>query len=124
MYAQNLKEIPAYYEAIENGRLATHRGYRLTWDDQLRRYVIMRLMCDFELDKRKVESKFDIDFDNYFEDALPELEQFAADGLIEWPNRTISVTEMGRLLIRNIAMVFDKYLRQKKKETPLFSRTV
>lgn len=125
VYAQNLKDIPHYYKRIESGKLATQRGYRLTDDDQLRRFVIMRLMCDFELNKSRVEKKFNIRFDDYFEDALPQLERFAADGLVEWPNGKIVVTEMGRLLIRNIAMVFDKYLKQPKtQDSPVYSRTV
>jgi len=124
VYAQNIKEIPNYYQTIDKNELATHRGYRLTQDDHLRRYVIMKLMCDFELDKRRVEEKFQINFDRYFEDALPELERFAADGLIEWPNGVISVTDMGRLLIRNIAMAFDKYHAKKEQDTPVYSRTV
>ncbi|MFQ5708592.1 MAG: oxygen-independent coproporphyrinogen III oxidase [bacterium] len=124
VYAQNTKDIGGYYEAIDAGRLATHRGYRLTKDDQLRRHVIMKLMCDFELDKKQVEKKFHITFDDYFQDALPELERFAADGLIDWPNGVIAITETGRLLIRNIAMTFDKYLKQKGQDTPLYSRTV
>ncbi len=124
VYAQNIKEIPNYYQTIDNNELATHRGYRLTQDDRLRRYVIMRLMCDFELNKRRVEEKFQINFDRYFADTLPELERFAADGLIESPNGVIAVTDMGRLLIRNITMLFDKYLAQKKVSKPLYSRTV
>lgn len=125
VYAQNLKELPTYYSAVERGELATHRGYRLSEDDQLRRFVIMRLMCDFELNPRQVEEKFGIDFDTYFEDALVELEHLAADGLLERPDGTIRVTDMGRLLIRNIAMAFDKYLKKPKKEpTPMYSRTV
>ncbi len=124
VYAQNIKEIPKYYQAIDENELATQRGYRLTQDDRLRRYVIMRLMCDFELNKRRVEEKFQINFDRYFADALPELEYFAADGLIELANDMIAVTDMGRLLIRNITMIFDKYLAQKKVSKPLYSRTV
>ncbi len=125
VYAQNSKDIPAYYEAIGEGNLPVERGYRLTEDDHLRRFVIMRLMCDFELDKNRVEDKFNINFDAYFEDAFPELESFAADGLIRWPDNKIVITEMGRLLIRNIAMVFDKYLKQaKKQDRPVYSRTV
>ena len=124
MYAQNIKEISNYYQTIDKNELATHRGYRLTQDDRLRRYVIMRLMCDFELNKRRVEEKFQINFDRYFADTLPELERFAADGLIESPNGVIAVTDMGRLLIRNITMIFDKYLAQKKVSKPLYSRTV
>jgi oxygen-independent coproporphyrinogen-3 oxidase len=123
VYAQNLKEIPDYYEAIDRNDLATHRGYRLTQDDRLRREVIMRLMCDFELHKKPVEDRFQIDFDEYFTNALPLLEAFAEDSLIEPPNGKIVVTEMGRLLIRNIAMIFDKYLAG-KQDKPLFSRTV
>ena len=124
VYAQNIKAIPNYYRTIDKNELATHRGYRLTQDDRLRRYVIMRLMCDFELNKRRVEEKFQINFDRYFADTLPELERFAADGLIESPNGVIAVTDMGRLLIRNITMIFDKYLAQKKVSRPLYSRTV
>ena len=124
VYAQNIKELPNYYQTIDKNELATQRGYRLTQDDRLRRYVIMRLMCDFELNKRRVEEKFQINFDRYFADALPELEYFAADGLIELANDLIAVTDMGRLLIRNITMVFDKYLAQKKQSGPLYSRTV
>lgn len=125
VYAQNVKEISSYYGAIDQGCLATERGYRLNQDDQLRRYVIMRLMCDFELDKKRIENKFNINFDNYFEEALPEIELFITDNLIEMSNGVLSVTDMGRLLIRNIVMVFDKYLNQNKKhDTPLYSRTV
>ncbi|MCH6560476.1 oxygen-independent coproporphyrinogen III oxidase, partial [candidate division KSB1 bacterium] len=124
VYAQNIKDLPNYYQTIDKNELATQRGYRLTQDDRLRRYVIMRLMCDFELNKRRVEEKFQINFDRYFADALPELEYFAADGLIELANDLIAVTDMGRLLIRNITMVFDKYLAQKKQSGPLYSRTV
>ncbi|MCG8608130.1 oxygen-independent coproporphyrinogen III oxidase [bacterium] len=123
VYAQNLKEIPDYYEAIDRHDLATHRGYRLTQDDHLRREVIMRLMCDFELHKQPIENKFQINFDEYFANALPQLQAFDEDGLIEPPNGDIVVTEMGRLLIRNIAMIFDKYLAE-KQDKPLFSRTV
>ena len=124
VYAQNTKDLSLYYEAVSNGRLATERGYRLTADDHIRRHVIMRLMCDFELDKKEVEQRFGIAFDRYFEDALPDLERFAADGLIDWPNGKIRVTPAGRLLIRNIAMAFDRYLRERTQESPLYSRTV
>ncbi len=124
-YAQNFKYLPEYYEALNQGRLATQRGIRLNRDDQLRRYVIMRLMCDFELNKKRVEEKFQINFDSYFEDALTGLERFVKDGLVQYSDHTIKVTEMGRLLIRNIAMVFDRYLKQDQEQNkPLYSRTI
>ena len=125
VYAQNVKTLPAYYESLEKGSLATERGYLLDDDDRLRRQVIMKLMCDLELNKKDINEKFEINFDDYFADALNQLESLAADGLVETQNDTIKVTEMGHLLIRNIAMPFDKYLNQKKKQdTPMYSRTV
>lgn len=125
VYAQNVKTLPAYYESLGKGSLATERGYLLNDDDRLRRQVIMKLMCDLELNKKDINEKFEIDFDDYFADALNQLESLAADGLVETQNDTIKVTEMGHLLIRNIAMPFDKYLNQKKKQdTPMYSRTV
>lgn len=124
-YAQNIKDIQNYCRAIEQGKLATERGYRLDEDDHLRRYVITRLMCDFELDKMDVEEKYNIDFDTYFENELFELEPLIFDGLIEFSNGTITVTEMGHLLIRNVAMVFDRHLKEMKANvTPMFSKTV
>lgn len=125
VYAQNVKELRTYYESIDKGHLAIERGYRLNEDDQLRRYVITKLMCDFELQKQHVEEKFNISFDDYFFDALSRLEPLVDDGLVESKNGTIRATEMGHLLIRNIAMPFDNYLnREKRKNTPMYSRTV
>lgn len=125
VYAQNVKDIPTYYEAIDAGRFATERGYRLTADDHIRRFMITRLMCDFELRKQDVEKRFGIAFDDYFAEALAKLEPMILDGLVEIPNGAIHVTEMGQLLVRNIAMVFDKYLGEmEKKNTPMFSKTV
>ncbi|MCZ6819980.1 MAG: oxygen-independent coproporphyrinogen III oxidase [Calditrichaeota bacterium] len=125
VYAQNVKDIPTYYEAIDAGRFATERGYRLTADDHIRRFMITRLMCDFELRKQDVEKRFGIAFDDYFAEALVKLEPMILDGLVEIPNGAIHVTEMGQLLVRNIAMVFDKYLGEmEKKNTPMFSKTV
>lgn len=125
VYAQNVKEIPSYYAAIADGELATERGYRLDRDDHLRRYVIMHLMCDFELDKQEVEKRFGLTFDRYFATELEQLESMVRDGLVDIANGRIRVTEMGHLLIRNIAMTFDRHLRQMKSESaPRFSKTV
>jgi oxygen-independent coproporphyrinogen-3 oxidase len=124
IYAQNEKTLQEYYKAIDAGRLATHVGYRMTHDDHVRKYVIMRLMCDLELDKYAVEQKFEIDFDTYFRSSLEQLQQFSDDGLLELSAEKIIIVGAGRLLLRNIAMCFDAYLDRLSKEKPVFSRTV
>ncbi len=123
MYAQNLKTLPEYYEAMDAGRPATHVGYRLSDDDLLRRDVIMTLMCDFELDKRAIERKYDIVFDEYFADAYPRLEELVRDGIVQITPDRITTSEMGILVIRNVAMAFDAYLPE-QLEKQLFSKTV
>ncbi len=82
MYAQNEKALQEYYGALDRGRLATRVGYRMTDDDRLRKHIIMRLMCDLELDIPAVEQQFGIDFDGYFASSLTALEPFADDGLV------------------------------------------
>jgi len=81
-------------------------------------------MCNFRLKKDKVEKKYDISFDSYFSEALNHLVSLQKDGLVELENDQISVTNSGRLLIRNIAMKFDAHLMKKEKDKPQFSRTV
>ena len=124
IYAQNEKGLQEYYKAIDAGELATHVGYRMTYDDHVRKHVIMRLMCDLELDKRAVERKFEIDFDEYFASSIPQLQQFVDDGLVELQPDCIRIVGAGRLLLRNIAMCFDAYLDSMMKTKPVFSRTV
>ena len=124
VYAQNHKTLPEYYAALDEGKLATHVGYRMTEDDQIRKYVIMRLMCDLELNKNDVEERFGIEFDEYFKDELDELRQFADDDLTDIMPDSIRIKGAGRLLLRNIAMCFDAYLDTMQKDKPVFSRTV
>ena len=123
-YAQNTKNIPEYYRALDEGRFATRVGYRMTDDDQIRKFVIMRLMCDLELDTTQVERKFGIAFDTYFTSSLRELAQFVDEGLVKFEGPTISIVGAGRLLLRNIAMCFDAYLNTMSAHKPVFSRTV
>lgn len=123
MYAQNVKTLPEYYEAMDAGHLATHVGYRLSDDDLLRRDVIMTLMCDFELDKRAIEQKWNIVFDDYFPDAYERLQELVDDNLVSVTDDRITVNGTGILVIRNAAMAFDAYL-PKQMEKPIFSKTV
>jgi oxygen-independent coproporphyrinogen-3 oxidase len=124
VYAQNAKDLPAYYEAINNGRFSTILGYKMTQDDEIRKFVIMRLMCDLELDKRNIERLFGIVFDKYFADALMKLEEFLPLKLLALEADRIVILEAGRFVLRNIAMCFDAYLPKMTKEKPIFSRTV
>ncbi len=121
-YAQNTKEYPAYFAAVAAGRPATERGYKLNSDDLLRRDVITRLMCDFELDYDFFNNKYGIDFKELFSDALADLEPMAFDGLVRLRPEGLEVTNTGRLLIRNLAMPFDRYLRASNNTR--FSRTI
>lgn len=123
VYAQNEKTLPAYTDAVENGRFPIQVGYRMNRDDEIRQYAIMRLMCDLELSKEDMEQRFDISFDEYFQSSLAQLGQFADDGLVEQTESHIDVVGSGRLFLRNIAMCFDGYLQSMKKEK-VFSRTV
>jgi oxygen-independent coproporphyrinogen-3 oxidase len=113
-YGQNRRELDAYYEDIDAGRLPVFRGIELNRDDEIRRDVITRLICHFRLDFADVERRWDIDFGNYFERSLAKLEGMQQDGLLEVDANGIGVLPKGRLLIRNICMTFDAYLEAKQ----------
>jgi oxygen-independent coproporphyrinogen-3 oxidase len=124
IYAQNQKNINDYYARIDRREAATAVGYRMTQDDHIRKETIMQLMCNLEIDKRRVEKEFDIVFDDYFAEDLKKLDAFTREGLLEVGPDKISVAGSGILIIRNIAMCFDAYLEQMMKEKPVFSKTV
>lgn len=91
----------------------------------MRRTVIDRLLCHTLIDKTQIEREFAINFDNTFAAELTRLESFAADGLVTLDAEEIRVTWLGRIFIRNIAMVFDAYLEKQKMDSkPLFSKTL
>ncbi len=126
VYVQNHKALKPFYGAVERDHLPIAKGVTLTHDDVLRRAVIMELMCQFQLDKTDLEAKyhlrFDTDFDEYFAQELLALQHLAVDGLVKLSPNHIEVTPVGRLLIRNIAAVFDTYL--KRQEARQFSQSV
>lgn len=108
-YRQNRKSLEQYYADLAAGRLPVERGLELGDEDVLRRHIIMRLMCDFGLEFGQVEQLYGILFAEKFSDSLAQLRSFAEDGLVELDERSLRVTEAGRLFIRNIAMCFDAY---------------
>jgi len=122
-YSQNIKKEHEYFESIKKEVFPVERGVYLNEDDLLRRHVITKVMCDFELDFTPVNKIYNIDFTKYFQFALEGLTEFIDDGLVEIKDNKLNVTQMGRLLIRNIAMNFDGYLERKEDEAR-YSRTV
>ncbi|MFZ3019121.1 MAG: oxygen-independent coproporphyrinogen III oxidase [Gallionella sp.] len=110
-YSGNFRELEQYYDALDKDQLPVMRGIVLDHDDMIRREIIQALMCHFELDKPTFDREFKIDFDSYFATEQDELREYEREGLLELSPQRIVVTPKGRMLIRNICMVFDKYLR-------------
>jgi len=121
-YSQNVKTLDEYYQIIDDGHLPIFRGIKMNADDHLRRYVINRLMCDFALDWDKVSSHFSIDAVEYFSAEIAVLRLMQADGLLQQVENRVNVTPAGRLLIRNICMVFDRYLQG--QDSQRFSKVI
>ncbi|MEZ9525042.1 oxygen-independent coproporphyrinogen III oxidase [Enterovibrio norvegicus] len=122
-YAQNQKELKKYYGQVEEQRHALWKGVMLDGDDLLRREVIKSLICNFYLDKSEIEGTYDIEFDKYFAEDLSLLQCFVDDELVDVDATSIKVTLKGRLLIRNICMCFDTYLRDRARQQQ-FSRVI
>ena len=122
-YAQNMRSLDEYYGRIDNARLAVFRGVELSEDDKIRRDVITRLICHFMLDYAKVEEQWGIEFSDYFKTELERLRPMADDELLELDAKRIQVKPKGRLLIRNICMQFDAYLKSSQSTTS-FSKVI
>ncbi len=124
-YAQNYRDLENYQAMVARRGVATMRGYHLTRDDEVRRAVISRLLCHTVIRKAEIEKEFSLAFDDYFAQELDRLREFSADSLVASNAEEIRVTMLGRIFIRNVAMVFDPYLeRQKLDSRPLFSKTL
>jgi oxygen-independent coproporphyrinogen-3 oxidase len=121
---QNLKVIPPWSKAIAAGRLPVFRGVVLSAEDRLRRDVIQSLMCNGKVDRGDIEARYGIDFAEHFAAELDALEAERREGFVEMDDGGIRVVGLGRLFVRNVAMVFDEYLRRMTREGPVFSRTV
>ncbi|HAT30349.1 MAG TPA: oxygen-independent coproporphyrinogen III oxidase [Janthinobacterium sp.] len=127
VYSQNEKTLDAYYELLDEGRLPIARGIKLDTDDLLRRIIIQMLMCNFELSIVSIEQGYPLVFADYFAPELAKLAELAADGLLTLDKDWLTVTPKGRLLIRNICMVFDRHLALAKENAPQplrYSKTI
>lgn len=122
-FSQNDKDLQTYYRAVDARGNALEKGLTLNTDDVIRGYVIKSLMCNLYLDKKEVNKAFNIDFDQYFAEDIPSLTTFINDGLLENSANEIIVAPKARLLIRNICMTFDAYMK-KHLNQQRFSRVI
>jgi len=123
-YAQNTKDMREYEDSIDALKLPFERGIVLNEDDQIRQFVIMELMSNFKLDIKRFEKLFNIDFKTYFADAIEALKPFEEDELLTISDDFIECSQTGTLLIRNIAMPFDAYMKKHAANSKTFSKTV
>lgn len=114
-YSQNVRELDEYYDRLKQDQLPTARGVLLDMDDLVRRSVIMSLMCHFEVSKEAIEQAHLVKFDEYFRRELAELKPFEEEGLVENTREWISVLPRGKLLVRAIAMGFDRYIKNDER---------
>ena len=122
-YCQNVKTLDEYYERLDSGLLPVFRGIELDADDILRRSIIQSLMCHFELSLESVETAHGIDFRTYFAAELEALGEMVHAGLVRVEDRRIIVLPPGRMLVRAISMVFDKFLRA-DRESKRYSKVI
>ncbi len=121
-FCQNVKSTQQYYAILDKGELPIYRGYLLNQDDKIRKAVIQKLACHFALSFEEIEQSFGIEFKDYFAQELQELQLMQADDLLALNNTGLKVSAAGRLLIRNICMVFDFHLRTQKEQR--FSKVI
>jgi oxygen-independent coproporphyrinogen-3 oxidase len=124
MYLQNVKQLEPYFAAMGEGRIPVARGLALSADDRLRRDIINRLICHCHVEKAEIEALHGIDFDQTFAIELRELRALEADGLVTLTAGALHVPPRGQILLRNVCMPFDAWLRRQPGEARTWSRTV
>jgi len=123
-FSQNFRDLKSWEAALAADRLPVWRGLALNDDDRVRAAVIGQLMCQGAIDIGAIEQRFGVDFDTYFREALTQLQPHLADGLVRLEGGRITATAPGRLLLRSVAMCFDRNLQQQPPAAPSFSRVV
>jgi len=123
-YVQNFKDMKEYEAAIDAGNLPVQRGIKLTEDDVLRNFVVMELMSNFSLNIERVEKEFGVNFKAYFADGLEQLQEFVEADLITISDKEIKANATGAMLIRNISMAFDAYMKKGADNKKRFSKTI
>ncbi len=121
-YSQNEKGLAAYQETVNRGKLPLARGFLLEQDDQIRRELILALFCNFRADLKELSQQFGLDVRTCLATDIEKLSPFIANNLVMVTNATIQVTDLGRFFIRNLCMVFDRYLES--DAATRYSRTI
>ena len=111
-YSQSVRTLDAYYERLDAGELPVEKGFELSMDDVLRRQIIMSFMCSEAINFDAINKGYVIDFIEYFSSEMSQLRQYQDAGLITIDSSSITVTPKGRMFVRAVGMVFDKYLQQ------------
>jgi oxygen-independent coproporphyrinogen-3 oxidase len=122
-YFQNEKNLDDYYSALTEERLPISQGFAMSEEDKLRNFVIMNLACQLFINFADVNQRFNIEFDKHFASNIKQLQPFIDDGLVVLSGTSISIGEQGRLVLRNICMLFDEHLSNKPGHNS-FSRTI
>ncbi len=123
VYSQNEKNLARWERAVHSGHFATHKGYRLSAEDLLRRWVIHRLMGSFELRWETLRERFGVDGPTHFAEAIRALQAEEPLGTVEVREEGLFITPLGRRFVRNLVQPFDAYLKRLAPDTA-FSRTV
>jgi len=124
VYSQNVKTLDEYYASINENKLPIQKGLTLSDDDMLRKYIIEQLMCNYRLNYKDIENQFGINFRSYFENELTSLGTMHEDKLLSLYDDHLEISFLGRLLIRNICMIFDAYLQKAQEKGQRFSKII
>ena len=122
VYSQNVKDLESYDQLLSQDKLPVFKGVTLDEDDKCRAEIITQLICNFQLTFSQIERVYAISFNEYFRAEIEALKPMEEDGLLNLTEEGIEVLSAGRFLIRNICMVFDKYLAQKHQQQ--FSKVI
>jgi oxygen-independent coproporphyrinogen-3 oxidase len=123
-YIQNFKDMKSYEKSLEKGELPIFRGVKLNEDDRIRKDVIMELMSNFKLNIERFNERHSVDFFQYFSDEIKELQPFIDEEILKIDEHGIDITFTGSMIIRNIAMVFDGYMKAHIDSKKVFSKTI
>ena len=122
-FIQNVKSLDSYFKLLKEDRLPVARGLLLSEDDRIRKWMIYEIMCHFKIDMKLFKDRYGKIFGDYFHNEAQEIRDFENEGFLKTEGNVISVTSRGKMFVRNIAMIFDSYLK-KDREKQVFSKTV